>query len=153
MLKPYVEKLGIIYSSLLTTGISTIISVCITASIMIWLKIPYPIFTNVIIIAIICPLVIASPLSYFWFKLFERSNNDRLKLEILNQRLEQTLKEVKELSGLLPICASCKKIRDDKGYWNQLESYIKIHSKADFSHSICPECANKLYSEFLPKKE
>jgi len=52
------------------------------------------------------------------------------------------------LSGLLPICASCKKIRDDKGYWNQIEAYIAEHSKAEFSHSICPECSQKLYPEF-----
>ncbi len=148
MLKRFILKIGIINASLLTTVVSTIVSVLITASIMIWLTIPNPIFTNVVIIAIICPVVITLPLSYFWFKLFERSNNDRLELQILNQKLEQTLKEVKELSGLLPICSSCKKIRDDKGYWNQLESYIKKYSKADFSHSICPECAEKLYPEF-----
>jgi len=55
---------------------------------------------------------------------------------------------LKILSGLLPICASCKKIRDDKGYWNQNEAYIAEHSKAEFSHSICPECSQKRYPEF-----
>lgn len=55
---------------------------------------------------------------------------------------------LKILSGLLPICASCKKIRDDKGYWNQIEAYIAEHSKAEFSHSICPECSQKLYPEY-----
>jgi len=49
---------------------------------------------------------------------------------------------------MLPICASCKKIRDDQGYWQQVESYIIQHSEAQFSHSICPECARKLYPEF-----
>ena len=66
-------------------------------------------------------------------------------------KLEDALSEVKKLSGLLPICASCKKIRDDKGYWKQIESYIREHSEADFSHSICPECAQQLYQEFYPK--
>jgi len=61
--------------------------------------------------------------------------------------LEKAVKEVKNLSGLLPICSSCKKVRDDKGYWNQIESYIESHSEADFSHSICPECAKKLYPD------
>lgn len=61
--------------------------------------------------------------------------------------LQEALSKVKQLSGLLPICASCKKIRDDKGYWSQIESYIKEHSEADFSHSICPECAKKLYPD------
>ncbi|MFC1505166.1 cache domain-containing protein [Thermodesulfobacteriota bacterium] len=61
--------------------------------------------------------------------------------------LEKSLAEVKILSGMLPICASCKKIRDDRGYWNQLEKYIHEHSQAQFSHSICPDCAKRLYPE------
>lgn len=65
--------------------------------------------------------------------------------EIIIAQLQEALSKVKQLSGLLPICASCKKIRDDKGYWNQIESYIKKHSEAEFSHGICPECAKKLY--------
>ena len=60
--------------------------------------------------------------------------------------LQDALNKVRTLSGLLPICASCKKIRDDKGYWNQIESYIKDHSEAEFSHSICPQCKENLYS-------
>jgi PAS domain S-box-containing protein len=60
--------------------------------------------------------------------------------------LQEALAKVKTLSGILPICSSCKKIRDDKGYWRQLETYIRDHSKAEFTHSLCPECANK-YTE------
>jgi PAS domain S-box-containing protein len=59
--------------------------------------------------------------------------------------LEEALAKVKTLSGFLPICSSCKRIRDDKGYWNQIESYIRDHSEAEFTHSLCPGCANKLY--------
>lgn len=62
-------------------------------------------------------------------------------------KLLKALKKIKTLSGLLPICASCKKIRDDKGYWNQIESYIEKHSDAQFSHAICPACAKKLYPD------
>ncbi len=58
------------------------------------------------------------------------------------------LNKIRHLEGFLPICASCKKIRDNNGRWNQMESYIKDHSEAEFSHSICPECAKKLYPEF-----
>jgi hypothetical protein len=68
-------------------------------------------------------------------------------LEDTVEQLRATLSEVKTLTGLLPICASCKKIRDDKGYWSQIESYIREHSEADFTHSICPECAKKLYPQ------
>ena len=61
--------------------------------------------------------------------------------------LQAAFAQVKLLSGFLPICASCKKIRDDKGYWTQIESYISAHSEAQFSHGICQECAKKLYPE------
>lgn len=62
--------------------------------------------------------------------------------------LEKALAEIKTLRGILPICCSCKKIRDDKGYWRQIEIYIKEHSGAEFSHGICPECIRKLYPDF-----
>jgi len=55
--------------------------------------------------------------------------------------------KVKTLSGLLPICDSCKKIRDDKGYWNRIEAYIRKHSEAEFSHGICPDCMDKIYRD------
>lgn len=61
--------------------------------------------------------------------------------------LQAALSEVRTLSGLLPICSHCKRIRDDKGYWNQIEAYIQKHSEAEFSHSICKECAKKLYPD------
>ena len=67
--------------------------------------------------------------------------------EQLIQQLQRALAQVKTLSGLLPICAQCKKIRDDHGYWNQVEIYIRDRSEADFTHSICPDCAKKLYPE------
>ena len=64
-----------------------------------------------------------------------------------NRELEQTLQEVKVLRGFIPICASCKKIRDDKGYWQQIETYIQERSEALFSHSICKDCMKKLYPD------
>ena len=66
--------------------------------------------------------------------------------------LQQALAKVKTLSGLLPICSSCKKIRDDKGYWNQIETYIRERSEADFTHGICPACAKILYPGLLKDK-
>jgi hypothetical protein len=60
---------------------------------------------------------------------------------------------VKTLSGLLPICAACKKVRDDQGYWQQIENYISAHSEADFTHSICPECARRLYPDFFNQSD
>lgn len=67
--------------------------------------------------------------------------------------LPESLVEVRKLSGLLPICASCKKIRDDRGYWNQIEAFITTHSEAKFSHGLCPDCARRLYPDFVAKND
>lgn len=71
-----------------------------------------------------------------------------LERERLVAELQQALAKVKLLSGFIPICASCKKIRNDAGYWQQIEVYIRDHSEAKFSHGICPDCGKKLYGEF-----
>jgi len=80
-----------------------------------------------------------------------RKTAEREREELI-QNLQKALSEVKTLRGFLPICASCKKIRDDKGYWNQIETYVREHSEAEFSHSICPECAKSLYPELKLSK-
>lgn len=67
--------------------------------------------------------------------------------EMLVNELQNALAEIKTLSGLIPICAACKKVRDDKGFWNQIEVYVRDHSEAEFSHGICPDCAKELYPE------
>jgi CheY-like chemotaxis protein len=66
-------------------------------------------------------------------------------------KLQDALANIKILHGLLPICASCKKVRDDKGYWNQLEVYILEHSEAEFTHGLCPDCTKRLYEDILEK--
>ena len=66
---------------------------------------------------------------------------------ITSEELKLSLSEVHQLTGLLPICANCKKIRDDTGYWSQVEEYIGKHSEAEFSHSICPDCIRELYPD------
>jgi PAS domain S-box-containing protein len=80
-----------------------------------------------------------------------RDITERIKMTEERDRLiddlQKALANVEVLNGLLPICASCKKIRDDKGYWNQIEAYISNHSKAQFSHGLCPDCARKLYPD------
>lgn len=75
----------------------------------------------------------------------EKANSEK---QSLIQDLRDKIDEIKTLRGIIPICANCKKIRDDKGYWGQVEKYIQDHSEAQFSHSICPECVRKLYPEF-----
>ncbi len=85
--------------------------------------------------------------------LFNAINNSHEEQKKLVGTLQKALSEIKTLSGMLPICSSCKKIRDDKGYWNQIEAYIHEHSEAVFSHSLCPECAKKLYPEYFNKNK
>ncbi|MBU1545441.1 MAG: HAMP domain-containing protein [Proteobacteria bacterium] len=83
----------------------------------------------------------------------EREITERKELEQerekLIAKLQEALAQVKTLSGFLPICASCKKIRDDSGYWKQIESYLSDHADVTFSHGICPDCAKKLYGDFI----
>jgi PAS domain S-box-containing protein len=78
-----------------------------------------------------------------------RDITDRKKAEDERERLiaelQEALGKIKTLRGLIPICSSCKKARDDAGFWHQVEKYIRDHSEADFSHGICPECAKNLY--------
>ena len=61
--------------------------------------------------------------------------------------------EIKSLGGLLPICSHCKKIRDDRGYWNQLEAYLEAHSEAAFTHGICADCQEQLYAQVAARRE
>jgi hypothetical protein len=82
----------------------------------------------------------------------ERKKADEERERLISE-LETALTEVKTLSGLLPICASCKKIRDDKGYWNQIESYIANRTDARFTHGICPDCKKELYPELFGDKK
>ena len=89
-------------------------------------------------------MILSALLGVFWGKIKQA---DKEKSVVIAE-LKKALEEIKTLSGFLPICASCKKIRDDKGYWNQIEVYISEHSEAEFSHGICPECAQKLYPDF-----
>lgn len=74
-----------------------------------------------------------------------KENEERLRIK--NRELEEALAQIKSLRGLLPICASCKKIRDDEGYWQSVEGYISAHSEAQFSHGICPDCVRRLYPD------
>jgi len=80
----------------------------------------------------------------------ERKKAEAEREKLITQ-LQDALADVKLLSGLVPICANCKKIRDDQGYWTQIESFIQDRTDAKFSHSICPDCAQKLYPEYMAK--
>jgi len=94
----------------------------------------------------------------FWFASFFvcclfylRTASLFLDKEQVIKKLESALKEIKTMKGLLPICSFCKKIRNDTGYWEQLEQYVSSHSEAEFTHSMCPECLERLYPEIHDK--
>lgn len=74
--------------------------------------------------------------------------NTHIALRRRELELQRALDEVKILQGFLPICAQCKSIRDDEGYWNQIDAYVSQHTYIQFSHGICPKCAEELYPEF-----
>jgi len=82
-----------------------------------------------------------------WKLLTERREAMAAQKRLIAQ-LEEAMSKVKTLSGLLPICSACKKIRDDQGYWQKLETFVHEHSEAEFSHSICPDCMKLLYPEY-----
>lgn len=85
--------------------------------------------------------------------LLRRAVSYAIEREKLLAQWRDALEQIKTLQGLIPICASCKNIRDDKGYWHRVEEYFRQHSNAEFTHGICPPCAKKLYPEFYGKIE
>jgi hypothetical protein len=82
----------------------------------------------------------------------KQKNAERDLCSTVNE-LKQALDEVETLRGLLPICAGCKKIRDDKGYWNHIEVYLHHHSQVDFTHTLCPECIHHFYPDYVKKQQ
>ncbi len=88
------------------------------------------------------------PFGYLLKPFVERELHSTIEMALYRQKMER---EVKVLKGLLPICASCKKIRDDKGYWSQIEDYLRNHSEVEFTHGYCHECAGKLLEDARSK--
>jgi PAS domain S-box-containing protein len=95
------------------------------------------------------------------FPLFDKQGDVKLIVEELNdvteliqskEIIEHLKREINTLRGIIPICAACKKVRDDKGYWQQVETYVRDRSEAEFTHSICPECLDTLYPGLNRKK-
>lgn len=83
----------------------------------------------------------------------EQRKRAEAEREKLITELQEALKKVHTLNGMLPICAACKKIRDDKGYWQQVEQYVSQHVPVNFTHSLCPDCAEKLYPEYVDRED
>lgn len=110
-----------------------------------------PFYKNRIFQAIIATSILIIVISLFWNIRLRKEIDERKRIQEEREKLIRELQEaagrIKTLSGLVPICAECKRIRDDKGYWSQLETYIQNHTDALFTHGICSECEKKLYGE------
>jgi len=89
---------------------------------------------------------------YTWRRKKEFLNSHAI-MEKKNEKLKAALSEIRQLKGIIPICASCKMIRDDQGYWHQVEVYVQEHTDADFSHGLCPECSKKIYPDHYKEKK
>ena len=132
--------------------VSAIIFFCITSMLLVYPslfgsfnygeKMAFRFLISLFFIMLIAYLLESS--RYRFSMLLKKANNE---LSSQNNKLEKALFKIKTMSGLLPICSHCKKIRDDNGYWNQIEAYIEDHSEAELSHSICQECAKKYYPD------
>jgi len=114
-----------------------------------WLRISF-----VIVIFLALSVLILSALNVVKGKrrLIERKRTEDEREELIG-KLQEALATVRTLSGLLPICSSCKKIRDDQGHWNQLETYLLEHSEAEFTHGSCPDCLKSLYGISLDEEQ
>lgn len=122
----------------------------VTISTTIWHVLQMPSVLESIAISALCPAIVAPPAIFAYYKLSEEIANNRLKLEEGNRQLEVALKAVKELTGLLPICAWCKNVRDDRGYWNKIDSYLEVRSNAAIAMGICPDCRREIAARRMP---
>jgi len=112
---------------------------------------PLAAFQAALLDAVLLSFMVFPSLYFFVFKPMNRHIDQhrwtQAEKDILIAELHKALEEVKVLRGIVPICSSCKKIRDDNGYWQQVEVYVSAHSDAEFTHGICPECIESLYPD------
>jgi len=100
-----------------------------------------PMGESFILLDTIIASVIATPISLILLRMIE-------KLDAQREKLKSASAEIRELKGLIPICSSCKKIRDDEGFWHQVDVYIRQHTSAEFTHSLCSDCAAEIRKDF-----
>lgn len=151
MLRQYIRKLGVVQTGVGITVSSMLISVGIRGIISLFSGFTHNLIQNLIIAAIV-PLLIAPVMSYIFVGLLaqiDKAEQENAKLVV---ELQNALATAQTLSGLLPICATCKKIRDDTGYWHQVEEYIRDHAEVDFSHGICPDCVKDIQDQIAKLK-
>ncbi len=142
-----ITRHGLVRSTVMISLIVIVLSTLVTAFILqLW---GFELVFRNVVIGTIVPGVVAPPIIYYIGKLMIDLSTVELVLRERSVTLENALADVKKLSGLLPICASCKNIRDDQGYWNEIERYISQRSEATFTHGFCPPCIKALYPDTL----
>jgi hypothetical protein len=151
MLRQILRRWGVVGMTILITVVSVLISVILRIIIQTVLQDRQLIISD-FIQSVLIPLIIAPVMAVIFARLLKEiddaeQSNARLVIE-----LQDALTKTKTLSGLLPICASCKKIRDDAGYWHQVEVYIQDHAEVDFSHGLCPDCGSDLRAQIAAYK-
>lgn len=152
MLRKFVRKLGVIRTGIFITLSSMLISVAIRTGIATIRGVEDNLFPHIVIAAVV-PLIIAPVMSYIFIGLLSQIDKAEQENARLVNELQTALAATKTLEGLLPICATCKKIRDDAGYWHQVEAYIGDHAKVNFSHGICPDCVKDMREKMAAAKK
>jgi hypothetical protein len=151
MLHQLIRRLGVWGITILITILSILISVILRIIISFAVEAGEPLIPKIMIAALI-PLIIAPIMSVIFVRLLKQIDEAEQRNAQLVDELQAALAKAKTLSGLLPICASCKKIRDDAGYWHQVEVYIRDHAEVNFSHGLCPECAKAFQAQIAQYK-
>jgi hypothetical protein len=151
MLHQLIRRLGVGGISVLITILSVLISVILRTIISFAFE-AGELLVPKIMVATLIPLIIAPIMSVIFVRLLKQIDEAEQRNAQLVDDLQAALAKAKMLSGLLPICASCKRIRDDAGYWHQVEVYIRDHAEVDFSHGLCPECAEAFQAQIAQYK-
>lgn len=144
--RKWLLELGPVRVTILLGGLCVAVSAVITRVLVAPFTTPdvmiYAVGVSVLVPALIAPVTI-----WALMRMLIEVESARARQSELLAELSQAYEEVRTLEGMLPICASCKDVRDDRGYWHQVENFVSHRSSVEFSHSICPDCVRELYPE------
>lgn len=128
-------------------GLLAVIASLAIAHFSIWVTGTVPMsWLQINVVTILCPALIAPPMIFWHAQAIQQIALQRRELAATNEKLAAALAEVRELSGLLPVCAWCSSVRDDQGYWNKVDAFIARNTRAKVTHSICPKCSAKEFA-------
>ena len=152
MLRKLIRRTGVVGITVIITVAAIIFSVTLRIIISL-LSNEGKVIVDDVLVSVVIPTIIAPVMAYIFAKLLKQIDDAEFENAQLVLELQEALANARTLSGLLPICATCKKIRDDAGYWHQVEVYIRDHAEVDFSHGLCPECNKDLKAQIAELKQ